>query len=249
MSRIGRQELKHDEVVETVSESLHFMQAHRDRLILGGIILAVVAVGGFGGYTWYNQRADASNEALGNAFRTFHAPVRAVSLNDAPGDTIFTTDKERQEASLKQFQAVADKYSMMRAGKLARYYIGLCHLNLGQLNEAEQDLTAAMNSSDSLVQPVARLALAQLQARQNKTADAETNLRYMIDHPSESVPKITAQLMLAELLASSKPAEAEKVYKELEAAKPDQDVAFVIQQQRAKLIKPEKPAGETPIAK
>ena len=237
MSRISRKELKQDEVVLEVGKTVEFFQAHRDRLIVGGIVTAVLAIGGYGGYTFYSTRMESANQALGKAIETFHAPVRPVSLSDAPNEVTFTTDKQRGEAALREFQQVADKYSILRGGKLARYYIGLCQEDLGNLPEADKALTAAVESGDSYVGPLARLALASVQARQNKAADAEQTFRYLVDHPSDAVPKVTAQLALADFLGATKPAEAEKIYKELEAGKPDMQVSELINKQRSELAK------------
>ena len=90
-------------------------------------------------------------------------------------------------------------------------------MDLGNLPEAEKELNAATSSGNAYVQPLARLALAGVQARENKMSEAEQNYRYLVDHPSDAVPKATAQLALAGLLKPTKPAEAEKIYKELEA--------------------------------
>ena len=237
MARISRKELKQDEVVLEVGKTVEFVQAHRDRLIVAGIVAAVLVIGGWGGYTLYNTRAESANEGLGKALETYHAPVRPVSLSDSPNEVTFTTEKLRADAALRQFEPVAEKYSMMRAGKLARYYVGLCNVDLGNLPEAEKQLNAALSSSDSYVPPLARLALAGVQVRENKNSDAEQNFRYLVDHPSDSVPKITAQLALADFLGATKPADAEKIYKELEAGKPDVQVTDLIQKQRSEIAK------------
>jgi predicted negative regulator of RcsB-dependent stress response len=237
LARISRKELKQDEVVLEMSKTVEFVQVHRDRLILGGIVAAVLIIGGWGGYLLYSNRSESASEGLGKALETYHAPVRPVSLADSPNEVTFTTEQLRADASLRQFQQVADKYSMMRTGKLARYYVGLCQLDMGHLADADKDLNAAVSTGDSYVQPLARLALAGVQARENKAADAEQNFRYLVDHPSDTVPKITAQLALADYLGATKPAEAEKIYKELEAGKPDVQITELIQKQRAEIAK------------
>jgi predicted negative regulator of RcsB-dependent stress response len=237
LARISRKELKQDEVVLEVGNVVEFVQEHRDRLIIGGIVLVVLVAVGWGGYAFYSNRVTGANEGLGKALETYHAPVRPVSLSDSPNQVTFTTEQLRADAALRQFEPVADKYSMMRAGKLARYYVGLCDVDLGNLPEADKNLNAAVSASDSYVQPLARLALAGVQARENKAADAEQSFRYLVDHPSDSVPKVTAQLALADFLGGSKPAEAEKIYKELEAGKPDVQVSDLIQKQRSGIAK------------
>jgi predicted negative regulator of RcsB-dependent stress response len=236
LSRISRKELKQDEVVLEVGKSVEFFQAHRQNLIVGAIVTAVIVLGGYGAYVLYNNRSDKAAEALGKAMQTYHAPVRPASLSDSPNEITFTTDKLRAEASLKLFQQVADQHSMMRAGKLAHYYAGLCQADLGNLPEADKELTAAVNSGDSYVESVARLALGGVQAREKK-ADAEQTFRYLVDHPTDVVPKVMAQLALADYLGASKPADAEKIYKEIEAGKPDPEISQLITKQRSELAK------------
>src|SRR5258708_18684758 len=104
LAGISRKELKTDGLVAEVTKTVDFVQTHRQNLIVGGIVAALVIVVVGGGYLFYTKRTDAANLALGNALRTFHAPVRAASLSDTPEDLIFATDKERQERAIKEFQ-------------------------------------------------------------------------------------------------------------------------------------------------
>ncbi len=237
MAGISRKELKQNDFVAELSSSFDFVQQNKTALIIGALLVLVLAGGGWGGYTWYNNRADGAAEALGKALQTYHAPVRPVSLADAPNEITFTTDKLRADASLKLFQEVADKYGMMRSGKLAHYYMGLCQVDLGNLPAAEKELTDVMNGGDTFAAPLARLALAGVDIRATKPADAEQNLRYLVDHPSEAVPKLTAQLALAAYLGPRKPAEAEQIYKDIEASKPGMEIMQLIQKQRAEIAK------------
>ena len=69
-----------------------------------------------------------------------------------------------------------------------------------------------------------------------ETHEALTIDNYLIDHPSEAVPKATAQLALAGLLQPSKPAEAEKIYKELES-KSGSEVAALVRKARGDSVK------------
>jgi len=232
MARISRKELKTDEFAAEVSKTVEFVQTNRQRLIAAGVVVAVLVIVGGGGYTWYTKRAEGASEALGNAMRTYHAPVRPVSLSDAPGELVFGTDNQRATQALTEFQAVADKYSWMRVGKTAQYYAGLCQTTLGNLPEAEKQLNAVASSSDSFVAPLAKMALANLYARENKTAQAQQLYQDLIDHPSDSLPKATAQLALAEFLQPTKPAEADKIFKDVAASNPGPDVAELIAKAR-----------------
>ena len=55
------------------------------------------------------------------------------------------------------------------------------------------------------------MALAQVYASENKTADAEKLLRDLISNPPSTVSKEQATIALGQLLANSKPEEAHKL--------------------------------------
>ena len=232
MSRISRKEMKTDELALEVSKTVEFVQSHRQNLILWGIIAAVLLAAGGGGYLFYSKRIDTANEMLGNAIRTFHSPIRPISLNDQGDEPTFPTIQARDEQALRDFQTVAADYSMLRPGKVARYYVGLTQLDQSHLAEADKELTAAMSSGDPYVGSLARLALASVYVREKKTAEAEQAYRYLVDHPSDSVPKVTAQLALAAFLGPDKPAEAEKIYKDIESSKPAPEIAELVSKAR-----------------
>jgi len=232
LSRISRKEMKKDELVSEVSKAVELVQSNKQNLLLWGIIAAVLLVTVGGGYLFYSKRIDTASEELGNALRTYHAPIRPISLNDQGDEPSFPTVQTRDEQALKEFQTVADTYTMLRAGKVARYYVGLTQLDQGHLPAAEKELTAAVSSGDSVVSPLARLALGSVYEREKKLAEAEQAYRYLVDHPTDSVPKFTAQLALATMIAPTKPAEADKIFKEIENSKPDPDVANLVAKAR-----------------
>ncbi len=235
MSRISRKELKTDELVVEVGKTVEYVQSHQDRLTLWGVVAVLVLAVGGGGYWYYTHRMDAANEALGLALHEFHAQIKPISLNDSE-EPSYPTTKARDDAALKDFQAVADKYGMMRPGKLAHYYLGVTHLDQGQLAEAEKELNIAVNSGDSYVATLSRLAVGGVYARMNKAAEAEQSYRYLVDHPSDPVSKPMAQLALASFLGKTKPAEAEKIYKEMDGAKPPPELVELITRGRAEMV-------------
>ena len=58
---------------------------------------------------------------------------------------------------------------------------------------------------------MAKMALAQVYASENKPADAEKVLRELIGNPTTTVSREQATIVLAQLLAGSKPDEARKL--------------------------------------
>lgn len=235
MAKISRKELKQDEITLEVTKGVEFVQSHREPMILAGVVAGIVLLIGVAGYLIYDKRVSNANEALGTAMLTFHAPVHAPS--PVPDQSkYFITDKEKYLAALKEFLPVAQKYSWLKPGRIARYYVGLCQANLDNLPEAEKELNASLRSDDD-VAALSRMALANALVRAGRAADGEKLYRELIDHPANTVPKTTAQLALAAQIRDTKPAEAEKIYRELQAAKINPTVTDQAQQGLASMNK------------
>jgi tetratricopeptide (TPR) repeat protein len=236
VARITRKELKKDEIVLEVSKTVELFQAHRERLMIVGIVAGVVLLTALGGYLIYDKRMSNANEALGKAMLTYHAPVKPPSPTPEEAKS-FVTEKEKYTTAVREFLPVAQKYSWLKPGLIARYYAGLCQANLDNFTEAEKELNAVIRTGNENLAPLARLALANTMVRAGRPADAEQFYRQLIDHPSSTVPKITAQLALAAQIRTTKPAEAEKIYKDIEAAKPSSTVLDYARQGLAALKK------------
>ncbi len=218
MARISRKELKKDEFAEEISKTYQFVQAQRDRLVAAAAVVGIGLVAGLGGYLLLEKRKALANDDLSRALRTYHAPVRTEGT---PGEEKrFATEKERSTEALKEFRAIAGKYSWLEIGKIAHYYAGLCQAQLGNPAEAEKEWEVAARRGDPDLAALTRLALANLEGRTGKGPEAEKNYRYLVEHPSSSVPKATAQLALADYWSGSKPSEAEKLYQEIEKQYP-----------------------------
>ncbi len=235
MARITRKELKKDEFAEEISKTYQFLQAQRERLTVAAAVLGIALLAGGGGYLLREKREAVGNEDLGRALRTYHAPVRSENASEQEREKTFATDKERYTEALKEFRAIAGKYSWLDIGKIAHYYAGLCQDQLGNPAEAEKEFGVAVRRGDTDLAAVARLALANLQARTGKGPEAEKNYRYLVEHPSAGVPRAGAQLALADYLSPSKPAEAQKLYQDVKTKYPATVAAELADQGLAQL--------------
>ena len=81
-----------------------------------------------------------------------------------------------------------------------------------------------MASTSNDCAPLAKIALAQLYAGQNRMAEAQKLLREVVDKPTDLVSKAQAELLLAQFLQSTNPKEAQKIVQSLKA--PDQRPAI-----------------------
>jgi tetratricopeptide (TPR) repeat protein len=103
---------------------------------------------------------------------------------------------------------------------MARYYVGLSAMEGGDTAAAERELKAVADSGNKDLAPLGKLALASLYRSQKRDADAIQLYRQLIDNPSDSVPKATAQLQLASLYEEKQPAEAGKLYQQIRIENP-----------------------------
>lgn len=218
MARISRKELKKDEFVQEVSHTVEYVAAHRQPIVMWSAVVGAFLVVVLGAYLLWNKRSGDASDSLSRAQRTFHATVLPPGVPPPQGsnEKVYTSDKEKYTTALNEFQAIAGKYSMLKQADVARYYVGLCQLQLGNVAEGQKELTALAEGKNQQVGSLARFALASALVTQGKMDEAEKHYRYLIEHPTAEVPKTASQMTLATHLRSVKPKEAEKIYRELE---------------------------------
>ena len=162
---------------------------------LASLVVLLIAIGIF--YTW-NKRSDAAAQtALGKAIDTSQA---VVSSSPAPaGSTAktFKTEKERAEAAISEFQAVADKFGGT-VGEKAKYFIAVNRLSLDR-GAGIAELQALAGSS-SETGKLAKFALAQAMASDGKIDDAIALYQELAAMPDPVVSKDSVNIELAKLL-------------------------------------------------
>lgn len=227
-----RRQLKQDRFAATATEAVSWTVEHRDKLIVGGIIVAVVVAIALGVW-WYVQSREASaNEALAQAIATYNAPVGPAS--QAPqGAKTFATTQERAKAAREEFRSVADKYGSTNSGKLARYFVGLTDIDLNDNQAAEKDLKDVISSGKPDVVSLAKMALASLYRSEGKDQQAIQLYKEVADNPTNATPKVVAQLQMAETYEAKDPQNARIVYQEIQKEAPNSAAAQVAQDKLA----------------
>ena len=219
MARLTRQQLKQDEFATQLAGIREFsLQNQRTIVIAALAIVAAVAVI-VGGYLYVSSRQTRASEALADALAVFHAPVMATPPANAAGPT-FKSDSEKYQQAYKLFSDVADRYSWYAQGKFARYYAALCERELGKFPEAQKDLNAIAEGGDKDLAALAKLSLAGVDKQTGRNDEAEKLLKDLEDHPTDTVPKATVELELADLYQKTKPAEAAVLYKKIQTEFP-----------------------------
>ena len=246
-TKLTRKEiLAEDPIHEAMIRLIEFFQVNGKKVGIAAILAVLVAVGIYGGLQYLDRKQSQAQEQLGKGMSFFHAQVAADASADpfAKGPVpVFRSDEEKYKAAAKEFSAVASGIGYSKLTIIARYYLGLSQLQLGQKNEAVQNLEKVANSSrERTVAYLAKRVLANEYIGSKNYRGAREILEGMIRDPQYDLPKEDLSLDLAKVLvAQGKRDEAVKVLREASTQSPQ----LSLQKQRLmteldKLLKPSK---------
>jgi tetratricopeptide (TPR) repeat protein len=243
VARIQRQELKHDEFIDTLDATLLYVEEHTRTLLT--LALAVVLGGGsLGGFYWYNRQQERkASAALAKALITFQAPVQE-GLPPLPGagvQQVFASEEDKYRAAEEGFAAVSSDFPRTRSGRLAKHYQALCQFELGDTQAAVATLEELTRASKPNEAALAKLHLAGFYQKLGRRAEAANLYRELADHPTDTVPRAMALLELATLEAVENPEEARRLYTEIKNEFPDTPIAAEVTQ-RLELLPAPAPA-------
>jgi len=235
-----RHQLKEDRfskaTLQAAEKTVHWTQEHQGKLIAAAVAAIVIAAIALGGWYYVNSQDEKASHDFAAAVRTFDTPVRPAGVPEQPGFSSFESSQARATAARKQFQAIADNYPSTHTGKMARYFVGLTAAQLGDNSAAEHNLQDAAGSSDAELASLGKFALASVYDAEKKDAQAVDLYRQLIDKPTMSVSKLTAQFELASFYeAHQKPDEAKKVYEQIEKENPASEAASMAQRRSSEL--------------
>ena len=209
---------------------------HRSTLIIAGIIVAVLLAAGIGGWYYLSAQNEKASLELSVAVRTMNTPLRPAGMPEQPDVATFTSAKERTQAARKQFQAIVDKYPHTNTADTARYFLGVTAAEISDNGGAERNLKQVVSSGNKDVAAVAKLALASLYGQTNRTKDAIGLYQELINKPTASVSKVSAQLQLAELYQNSnQPLDAKRLYEQIKKDNPGNEAGQLATQKLAEL--------------
>jgi tetratricopeptide (TPR) repeat protein len=217
---LTRHQLKEDKFAAAAKGTFSWATHHPTMVSVATTALLVAVALSIGGWAFLQRQEQRASFDLGEALRLYQRPLVPEGTPPNPDAPAFTSIAGRAQAARKEFQAVTDQYSYTRSGKMARYYVGVSAMESGDPAVAERELKAVVAANDRNLAPLAKLALATLYRSQKRDADAIKLYRELIDNPSESVPKATAQLELGSLYEAQQPAEAAKLYQQVRIENP-----------------------------
>jgi TolA-binding protein len=170
-----RRHLKENEFVVTTQRVMLWAQENRDRLTIGGIVLAVVVAIGGGYWYWRQHTNDQADALLGAAMAIEQATIAPAPTVPGAAQTpgTYPSEKARSEAEIAAFQKVVTTYPSTPAALTARYEMAGALMAVGRLADAEQAYRAEISAAGASVYgPMAHLGLAQALLSEGKYDDA-----------------------------------------------------------------------------
>jgi TolA-binding protein len=202
----------------TASEKAEFFFQKNRKPIIGGLVAAVVLVGGYFGYKALvvAPKEKAAAETIYKA----EAYFRQDSLNKAL----------KGDGSAKGLLYVIDNYGSTKEGNLAKYYAGVAYLRLKDFSKAEKYLKDFSGNGADQATAMAKFALANAQAELGKKDEALSTYKAAAAAFEKDQSLSSEFLFRAALYAETlnKNDEALKLYKELKAKFPKTDKGFQV---------------------
>jgi predicted negative regulator of RcsB-dependent stress response len=222
-TKLTRKEiLAEDPVHQAIMELVEFFRDNGQKVAIAAVVIVLLAIGIYGGMQYLDYRQTQAQQQLGKGMTFFHAQVSPDASDDpyAKGPTpVFRSEGAKYHAAAKEFSSVVSGFGYSKLSVVARYYLGLTQLQLGQKKEAIQNLeTVANNSRDRTVGYLAKKVLATEYLAAGNYLGAKGLLEGMIRDPQCDLPKEDLSIDLAKVLvAQGKRDEAIKILRDASA--------------------------------
>ena len=217
VKKLSREQLRRDEVLETVEKGFQFVSSHRKGTVeaIAAAAGLAVLVAAFVGFRSYRESEAASH--LSKALTILSAPVTGEpSLGDASG-TPYASAALRDADADKELKAAAD-FSATRSGREAAVVMaaraGAQKSDIGSFDRFSR-------SNRSILGAVAEIDAIRSLAAQGKTQAAIERAKRDIESPATTAPKDALLMELADLYQKSGSApDAKSTYQRLIADYP-----------------------------
>ena len=235
-----RHQLKQDAfsrvTLQAAEKTAHWTVEHRSTLVVTIAVVVVVLAAIVGGWYYLGTQDEKASFDFAQAVRTMDTPLRPAGSPPQPDVPSFTSAKERSEAAEKHFQTIVDKYPHTRTADMAHYFLGITAANQGDGPAAEQNLKQVASSGNRELASVSKLALASFYGSTKRTKDAVALYQELINKPTTSVSKVTAQVQLSDLYqASNQPQEAKRILEQVKKDNPSNEAGQLATQKLAAL--------------
>jgi tetratricopeptide (TPR) repeat protein len=225
-----RRQLKEDKfskaTLQVAEQTVHWSAEHKGKVITGAVVVVLIVAVVLGGFYYLNMQDQKASVEFSKAVQTLGEPIRAAGMPPQPDYPSFASAHERATEAHKQFQAIADKYPHTHASDFAHYFLGVTSSQLGDYDAAERELKPVTEYRNAEVAALAKMALASVYRNTNQNKDAEDLYNQLIQKPTNTVSKSSAQIQLAETyVADNKPSDAKKIYEQIQKDAPQSEAA------------------------
>lgn len=179
--------------VEEVGKQLG---GHKKNILYGLAALVVIAVIAGIFFAWNSRSNAAAQAALGKAIETSEATVTSVPAPAGSTARVFKTNKERSEAAIAEFQAVAEQYGGA-VGEKAKYFAAVNRLNVDRPAGIQELET--LSKSGGEVGMLSKFALAQTRAADGRLDEAVALYQELAAASDPVVSKDTINLEIANI--------------------------------------------------
>lgn len=238
MRSYTRHQLKQDSFATSTADTISWAVENRSAVTIAAIAVAVILAIVIGGWAYIGYRDSQAKSDLAVALQKYGAPIRPAGTPATADVLSYGTTQERDQAANAEFVRIANKYPFTQTSQVARYFAGLTFRGLNNNAEAEKDLQEASGSHYKEIASLAKLALAGIYHDTNRNMQAIDLYKTLIDHPTISVGKTSAQMALASLYeAMGRPDDARHLYEQMTKESPASIVAQIANQKLQQLSK------------
>jgi predicted negative regulator of RcsB-dependent stress response len=230
-----RHRLKEDQFSKATlsfyDSATEWVAAHQKQVIAALVAVLLIVVAAAGIWYYFQQQDEKASVEFGQALRTYETPLRPASMPAQPDFPSYTSAKERAGDAHKKFQAIVDKYPHTHAADFARYFAGLTAAQTGDNTTAERELKDVSSVRNKDLASLAKFALAAVYRTTNRDKEAIDLYKQIIDKPTASVSKATAQMELADFYQDKQQtAEAKRILEQVQKENPNSEIASLASQ-------------------
>jgi predicted negative regulator of RcsB-dependent stress response len=204
-TKLTRKEILHDDPVHNAMIWLiDFFRVNGTKIAAGAVAVVILGFAIWFGIQYLDKREMQAQERCGKGLDFFHASIAADATDDPYSKGLsptFRSESEKYQAAAKEFSPVASGYGYGALSVVARYYLGLSQLQLGQKKEAIQSFElVAGNSKNRTLGYLAKRMLATNELESGNYKRAQQILESMIKDPRCDLQKDELSLQLSRIL-------------------------------------------------
>jgi TolA-binding protein len=224
MKKTQRQHLKENELAIMAASARATYEQRKGQivpLVIAIVVIAAVAIG----YITYRNRVEArAHTMLAQAMVVDEARVGPPPATGQPSTGLsFATEREKHQAALTKFNAVADEYPSTDAGLFAKYREATTYMALGVPASAAPLFQQVIDKGGSgIYAEMARLGLAESQAQSGQYEPAINTFKDLAQKKDGQVPVDGVLIRLGRTyLDAGKRAEAEQTFNRIVSEFPE----------------------------